>query len=70
MSSEFDTSLPSIRLMQRYVKEKTKVELRLNDSSVLAGTLLWMDPIFLYVEDAVGKQTLVRRESIATLSTQ
>lgn len=70
MSSEFDTSLPSTRLMQRYVKEKTKVALRLNDSSILAGTMLWMDPVFLYIEDATGKQTLVNRASIATLSAQ
>jgi host factor-I protein len=70
MSSEFDTSLPSIRLMQSYVKEKAAIDLRLNDGSTLSGRLLWIDPNFLCVVDASEKQILVRRNSIATLSTQ
>lgn len=70
MSSEFDTSLPSIRLLQRYVKEKAAIDLRLNDGSTLSGKLLWIDPIFLCVLDAAEKNILVRRDSIATITPQ
>jgi host factor-I protein len=70
MSSEFDTSLPSIRLLQRYVKEKAAIDLRLNDGSTLSGKLLWIDPIFLCVLDASEKNILVRRDSIATIAPQ
>lgn len=68
MSSEFDTSLPSIRLLQRYVKEKAAIDVRLNDGSTLSGKLLWIDPIFLCVLDSSEKNVLVRRESIATIA--
>ncbi|TAF55725.1 MAG: RNA-binding protein hfq [Oscillatoriales cyanobacterium] len=70
MSSEFDTSLPSIRLLQRYVKEKTTITLRLNDGSTLSGKLLWIDPIFLCLLDASEKNILVRRDSIALIMPQ
>ena len=70
MSSEFDTSLPSIRLLQRYVKEKTAIDLRLNDGSALSGKLLWIDPIFLCVLDATEKTILVNRASIALIMPQ
>jgi|LakMenEpi03Aug12_release.lakeMendotaPanAssembly.Ray.scaffolds.fasta_scaffold3907890_1 host factor-I protein len=70
MSSEFDTSLPSIRLLQRYVKEKTAITLRLDDGSTLSGTLLWIDPIFLCILDASANNILVNRASIALIMPQ
>jgi len=70
MSVEFDTSLPSTRILQGFVKNKSAIELRLNDSSTLAGQMLWLDPYFFCMVDAAGKQILVDRASVATISPQ
>ncbi|MGD1903772.1 MAG: RNA-binding protein hfq [Geitlerinemataceae cyanobacterium] len=70
MSVELDTSLPSTRIFQGFIKEKSAIEVRLNDGSTLAGRLAWLDPYFFCVADAAEKQTLVNRDSVATIAPQ
>ena len=41
--SSFDPSLPSIRLLQTWIRERKILSLELNDGRRLIGVLIWQD---------------------------
>ena len=41
--SSFDPSLPSIRLLQTWIRERKVLSLELNDGRRLIGVLIWQD---------------------------
>jgi host factor-I protein len=63
--SEFETGLPSIRLIQSYIKEKQQVELKLLTNDLLVGRIFWQDNNCICVLDASEKQILISRQAIA-----
>lgn len=63
--SEFDTGLPSARLLQGYIKEKTEVELKLLNQESLSGIIFWQDPHCICVVDGSEKPTLIWRHALA-----
>lgn len=74
MGSELETNLPSIRLLQEYIrvneeegKEKTKVEIKLLSDDLLVGKLLWQDPHCICMQDDHNQTTIVWRHAIAYL---
>jgi host factor-I protein len=62
---ELETSLPSVRKFQTYIKDKTLIEIKLITNDVLTGTLLWIDPMYCCLVDAAQKQILMAFSSIA-----
>jgi host factor-I protein len=62
---ELETSLPSVRKFQTYIKDKTPIEIKLITNDVLTGTLLWIDPMYCCLVDAAQKQILMAFSSIA-----
>lgn len=44
MSLELQTGLPSIKLLQTYLKDKCAVEVKLTTGDTFTGTLTWQDP--------------------------
>jgi host factor-I protein len=67
MPEQLDTSFPSIRLVQTYVRDKAQIQLKLNDSTTVSGHLAWQDPLFYCMIDAAGKQILISREAVAVI---
>ncbi|HAT13825.1 MAG TPA: RNA-binding protein hfq [Microcoleaceae bacterium UBA11344] len=63
--SEFETGLPSVRLIQSYIKEKQQVELKLLTNDLLVGRIFWQDNNCICVLDASEKQILISRQAIA-----
>jgi host factor-I protein len=63
--SEFETGLPSVRLIQSYIKEKQQIELKLITGDLLVGRVFWLDNSCICVFDASEKQILVSRQAIA-----
>ncbi|MGB7712552.1 MAG: RNA-binding protein hfq [Microcoleus sp.] len=63
--SEFETGLPSTRLIQSYIKEKQQVELKLLTNDLLVGRIFWQDNNCICVLDASEKQILISRQAIA-----
>ncbi|HCV32200.1 MAG TPA: RNA-binding protein hfq [Microcoleaceae bacterium UBA9251] len=63
--SEFETGLPSSRLIQSYIKEKQQVELKLLTNDLLVGRIFWQDNNCICVLDASEKQILISRQAIA-----
>jgi host factor-I protein len=62
--AEFETSLPSVRLIQTYIKDKPDIEIKLLSGELLTGKVLWQDPdcICLINEDKV--KTMIWRQAI------
>jgi host factor-I protein len=63
--SQFDTNLPSIRLIQRYIKDKQDLEVKIETGDVLNGKILWQDPAFMCIGESMdAKPHLVAVESV------
>ncbi|MGE5656119.1 MAG: Hfq-related RNA-binding protein [Actinomycetota bacterium] len=63
--SEFETGLPSIRLIQSYIKDKQQIELKLITGDLLVGRVFWQDPHCICLLDQSDQQILVGRQAIA-----
>lgn len=64
---EFDTGLPSIRMIQAFIKDKQEVELRLITDDLLVGKILWQDRDCLCLIDQYEQSTLIWRQSLVYL---
>lgn len=60
-----DTSLPSTRTLQVYVRDKHHVEAKLITGDLMQGIMMWLDPECFCVKEDSGQRTLVWRRSIA-----
>jgi host factor-I protein len=63
--SEFETGLPSIRLIQSYIKDKEQVEIKLMTGDLVGGRIFWQDNSCICLLDASEKQILIWRSAIA-----
>ena len=64
-SNDFNTSLPSIRQIQKCQKEKLAVEIKLLTGDVIVGNIFWQDHNCMCIVDDVGGQTTVWKQAIA-----
>ena len=65
--SEFDTSLPGVRQVQNYIKDKQEVELKLVTDDLLVGKITWQDADSLCLIDHYNQQTIVWRQALVFL---
>lgn len=65
--SQLNTGLPSVRLLQGYVKDKQEVEMKLSTEDLLVGRLLWQDSECLCLVDGDDRPTIVWRQSLVYL---
>ena len=65
--TEFDTSLPGIRQIQNYIKDKQEVELKLITDDLIVGKILWQDANSLCLVDHYNQQTLIWRQALVYL---
>ncbi len=61
MSSPLDTTLPSTRLLQHWIRDRQPLELILITGEKLRATLSWQDPECLCVSQGDQPQLLWRR---------
>ena len=64
-TTEFDTSLPSIRQMQNLVKQAAIVEFKLVTVDLLTGKIVWQDPNCVCIVDGNSQQTTIWKQAIA-----
>ncbi|MDJ0509124.1 MAG: RNA-binding protein hfq [Crocosphaera sp.] len=62
--TEFDTGLPSIRQIQKYIKDKQKIVIQLNTAETITGQILWQDPQCLCLSDKSGQSLLIWRQAL------
>lgn len=67
MSTELDTGLPSIRLIQSLIKDSSEVELKMVTDDLLVGKILWQDPHCVCLVDHYNQQTVIYRHAIVFL---
>lgn len=65
--TEFDTGLPSTRMVQNLIKEEKDVEIKLLSEDLIVGKVLWQDQHCLCLVDHYDQSTLVWRQAIAYL---
>lgn len=70
MLTDFDTSLPSIRQVQNFIKDTASIELKLLTGDILTGKILWQDPQCLQIADSSGQKTTIWKQAIAYIKTQ
>lgn len=64
----FDPTLPSIRLVQQWIRRQQALVLVLHQGQRLEGLLLWQDPMVLALQLHEGQEpVLVQRWSIALI---
>ncbi len=67
MASEFDTALPSIRQVQKLIKDASFVEMKLVTGDSLTGKISWQDQNCLCLVNEDNQPTTVWRHAIAYL---
>ena len=65
--TEFDTSLPGIRQVQNYIKDKQEVEIKLVTDDLIVGKILWQDANSLCLVDHYDRQTIIWRHALVFL---
>ncbi|MCM0590235.1 MAG: RNA-binding protein hfq [Gloeotrichia echinulata IR180] len=65
LTTEFDTSLPSIRQVQNLIKKTAVVEFKLLTGDLLTGRVIWQDPTCISIMDENSQQITVWKQAIA-----
>lgn len=67
MAPELPTGLPSVRYIQRLIKDQQAVEVKLmtNDSHI--GKILWQDPQCLVLQDQSNQSIMLWWHGIASI---
>ncbi|MGY4630714.1 hypothetical protein ACVWZJ_000391 [Thermostichus sp. OS-CIW-29] len=63
--TDFNTGIPSVRRLQKVIKDRETLEVKLNTGDVFVGQLRWQDPDCLCLADAEGRESLLWRSAIA-----
>ncbi|MGB3509828.1 MAG: RNA-binding protein hfq [Microcoleaceae cyanobacterium] len=62
--SDFNTSLPSIRQIQTYIKEKKEVEIKLITNDLHVGKVSWQDQNCICLSDQYDLPILIWLQAI------
>ncbi len=65
MASELETGLPSIRQIQRLIKDAKETTFKLISGEELVGTVMWIDPNCVCLKDKQGESLLLWLQAIA-----
>ncbi len=67
-ATPLDPSLPGVRLLQSWIREKLQLSLELNDGRRFDGILRWQDSEFFALERSDPNQTtLINRRAVAVI---
>ncbi|WP_017325054.1 hypothetical protein [Synechococcus sp. PCC 7336] len=63
--TELNTSIPSTRWLQALIQTHRTVEIKLQTSDLIAGSIQWIDPDCICLIDSSGAEQLIWRQAIA-----
>ena len=66
MSLELEAGLPSVRLLQGFLRDQTTVEVKLVTGDTLTGQIAWQDPLCLCLK-VDENPILVWRSALAVI---
>ncbi len=70
MLTEFDTALPSTRLIQNLIKQTNIVDLKLLTGDTLTGKVCWQDQHCMCLQDENSQQLTVWKQAIAYIKSK
>ncbi len=62
--TDFDTGLPSVRFVQKMIKEKTPIELKTLSNEVFQGTVLWQDVHCICLQGSDNRQSVLWKQAV------
>ena len=62
--TEFDTNLPGVRQVQKYIKEEQKILIQLTTQETITGKILWQDPQCICGSDESEQSVLIWRQAL------
>ncbi len=62
--SEFNTGLPSIRLIQSAIKDNKTIEIKVVNSEVFSGTVNWQDSDWISLTDNNNQHVVISRHHV------
>ncbi|BAZ44396.1 hypothetical protein NIES4102_14050 [Chondrocystis sp. NIES-4102] len=65
--TDFDASLPGIKQVQNFIKDKQEVELKLVTDDLVMGKIIWQDADSLCLVDHYNQQTIIWRQALVYL---
>jgi host factor-I protein len=65
--TDFDTGLPSVRFVQKMIKDKTPVEIKTLANEVFVGTVLWQDSQCICLQGSDNRQCLLWKQAMMYL---
>ncbi len=63
--SEFNTGLPSVRQIQKFIKEKSTIQIILMTDKTLSGKILWQDNQSICLLDNNETKIIIWLQAIA-----
>ena len=67
-SSPLDPSLPGVRLLQSWIRDKSPVSVDVIGAERIEGRLVWQDSEFLAIERIAGSRpTLINRRQVCVI---
>ena len=66
--SPLDPSLPGVRLLQTWIRERSPISVDVIGADRIEGRLVWQDSEFLAIErSSGGRPTLVNRQQVCVI---
>lgn len=63
--SEFNTGLPSVRQIQKFIKEKASIQVGLITDKTMNGKILWQDNQSMCLLDSKEQKVIIWLQAIA-----
>ncbi|MEN9202851.1 MAG: RNA-binding protein hfq [Thermostichus sp. DG_1_6_bins_120] len=63
--ADLNTGIPSVRRLQKGIKDRETFEIKLTTGDTFVGQLRWQDPDCLCLVDSGGQESLLWRSAIA-----
>lgn len=62
-----DPSLPGVRQLQTWIRQRSRLRIDLGPGQALEGVLQWQDPEFLALRTAAPQLILINRRSVLVI---
>jgi host factor-I protein len=69
-TTDFNTSLPSIRQVQNWIKQKPMVEFKLITGDLITGQVFWQDHNCVCIVDSNNEQIIVWKVAIVYMKSR
>jgi host factor-I protein len=66
--ADFDTGLPSVRFIQKLIKDKSTTELKTLSNEIFTGKILWQDSLCVCLQESNDHQRIIWKQALMYLT--